>query len=270
MSEGLSEGWKRHQHNLDAPRGKIALALAKAQSMYGVAERDAEGYYSKSSGKKFASFPSVWQATMPALNACEIAVRSYTYWCILDTPYIAQAKGNSKNDPPNRAMQIFIVVEFIHSSGEIFSSELPCIPDGQGGRSTMQDLAASKTFAKRQLYQDMAFANIAEEDLDTIERSGDNGKEEERIDNAAVEAYNKLRTEYNDSCKSYYKKFQEAGKEVEFKNIVKECGFDSLRDAIEEDDMSRVVAALMDAAKKLPKPKAPANGKNGNGGDNAE
>ena len=264
MSEGgMSEGYKRQMERNSAPRGKIALALAKAQSMYGVASRDADSNFKqKGKAKKFASFPSVWQATMPALSACEIAVRSYTYWCILDTPYDDGIRRKGDPDgPKGRAMQVFVVVEFVHSSGETFSSEMPCIPERQvskeGGnriRAESQDLAAAKTYWKRQLYQDMAFANIAEEDLDTIERNnGENGDEQDHIDNTAAEEYNKLRKDYVDSCNSYYKRFEEAGRASEVGKIVKECGFDSMRDPVDENDMSKVIIALKEAADKLPK-----------------
>ena len=266
-TDGTSVGYRRQQSQEAAPRDKIALALAKAQSMYGVAARDADSNFSqKGKAKKFASFPSIWQATMPALSACEIAVRSYTYWCVLDTPYDDGIRRRGEEQASGRAMQVFVVVEFIHSSGQTMTSEMPCIPERQTAkdsgkriRAESQDLAAAKTYWKRQLYQDMAFACIAEDDLDTIERDGDG--EEERIDNTAAKEYNKLRTDYIDSCNSYYKMFEQAGKAADVGKIIKTCGFDSMKDAIQEDDMSKVIIALKEAASKLPKPKKEAKPK---------
>lgn len=276
--EGLGDSMKRHIEESKLGKDKIAAALAQAQSMYGVAEKDTKGNFGD---KKFASLPSVWEACIPALSSNEIAVVSYPYWCILSVPYddgASQIAIKSDNDDisvekeaKSGFLQLFVVVELVHSSGQKFSAELPIVPERQLNkynkriRSEMQDIAAAKSLGKRQLFIDLAFANVAEEDHDSMNRNNDNnnnndnndddGGESQRVpvDNSKTEQFKETKEAFINDCNGYHAKFKEAGKESEFTRIVSDCGFDTLKGINKVDDMEKIIAALMEGIKKLEK-----------------
>ena len=250
-------------------KDKIAAALAQAQGMYGVAEKTEQGNFG---AKKFAPLPNLWEACIPALAANEIAVVAYTYWSIVSAPYDDGVLPTPKKDPPEEpskpigAMQIFIVVSLVHSSGQTLSSEMPLIPERQTNkydkrvRNEMQDIAASKSFMKRQLFQDLAFANIAEEDHDTLVRPAANGeeaqqeqpeqREEPPIDNSKASEYAETKEAFISDCTSMNKKFKEAGKESLFIQVVKEAGFSSLKGITKVEDMEKIITSLKEGEEK--------------------
>ena len=247
-------------------KDKIAAALAQAQGMYGVAEKTELGNFG---AKKFAPLPNIWEACIPALAANEIAVVSYTYWSIVSAPYddgvLPPPKVNPPEEPSKQvgAMQIFIVVSLVHSSGQTMSSEMPLIPerqknrDGKRIRSEMQDIAASKSFMKRQLFQDLAFANIAEEDHDTLVRPAANGeeaqqeqREESPVDNSKAAEYAETKEAFISDCTAMNKKFKEAGKESLFIQVVNDAGFSSLKGITKVEDMEKIITSLKEGEEK--------------------
>lgn len=277
--EGLGESMKRHIEESKLGKDKIASALAQAQSMYGVAEKDAKGNFGD---KKFASLPSVWEACIPALSTNEISVISYVYWCILSVPYddgsppiaieSGGADGPIEREAQSGFLQLFIVVELVHSSGQKFSSELPIVPErqlnkyGKRIRSEMQDISAAKSLGKRQLFIDLAFANVAEEDHDSVLRPSDDnggdgdqrppvdngdGGERPPVDNSKANQFKLTKEAFINDCNGYHSTFKEAGRENEFTRIVSDCGFDTLKGINKVEDMEKIISALMEGIDKM-------------------
>ena len=268
--EGLGDSMKRHIDEAKLGKDKIAAALALAQSTYTIAEKDAKGNFGD---KKYASLPSVWQACIPSLSKNEIATVSYTYWSIVSVAYddgSPKAEGEENEAKAQSGfMMIFVVVELVHSSGQKFSSELPVVPERQLNkynkriRSEMQDISASKSLAKRQLFIDLAFANVAEEDHDSIPRnsdddSGSNGRQQQdESESPAEDEFKKAKEAFINDCNASHAKFKAAGKESRFMQIVNDEGFESLKGINKVDDMTKIIMALKDAEEKLSEPDKP-------------
>ena len=265
--EGLSESYKRQLEDAKLGRDQIAKALAQAQGSYTIAEKDAKGNFGD---KKYASLPSVWEACIPSLSSNNIAVISYTYWSIVSVPYDEGEIENPKDKDPRVKsvvsekgfMQIFIVVELVHGeSGQKFSSELPVIPErqlnryGKRIRSEMQDISAAKSLAKRQLFIDLAFANVAEEDHDSIPRSQDNGNGNEGKSQQSQPQRSEAKEAFVSDLKTLSAQFKAADKEKEMMGIVNDLGFETLKGITDEDSMAKILIALKEVAEKLPKPK---------------
>lgn len=285
--EGLTESTKRSIEDSKLGRDKIASALAKAQGEYGVAERDTEGNYGDrgpdGKKKRFASLPSVWEACVPALSKNEIAVICYTYWTIMSVKYddgmqkkVKKGEEVDLTTDGKGYMQGFVVVELVHMSGQRMSSEMPLLPERQTNkydkrvRNESQDLAAAKSYWKRQLFQDLAFANIAEDDYDSIDRNSNRGEpeestqaqqtnKEERAQRDKEKAFEQKKADFIASCNAYHAKYVEANKEELFIKIVNDAGYTSLKGITDEDDMDTIMARLMEAAKQLPEPKEKEN-----------
>lgn len=118
--------------------GKLATALAKAQSEIKGAKKDAENPFFKS---KYADLASVWEACRDALSKNELAVAQVTDF------------------GPNGEMVLNTVL--MHSSGERMIGSMPIMV---GDKATAQQVGSAITYARR--YGLAAMVGVAPEDDD--------------------------------------------------------------------------------------------------------
>lgn len=132
---------------MSEPIGKLAAALAKAQSEIKGAKKDADNPFFKSS---YADLASVWEACRDALSKNELSI----------------AQTTELNDG-----SIVLKTILMHSSGESISGVLPII---LGEKATSQQLGSAITYNRR--YALAAIVGVAPEDDDGNYASQTEGK----------------------------------------------------------------------------------------------